>query len=206
MEYPDLKRAVYIQERTFGATLVLIEDNASGTQLIQELIREGLRSAKGYKPEHDKVMRLRAQTATIESGFVFVPREAPWLADYIHELITFPNARYCDQADSISQTLAWISQAPPEPAVITYYRYEAARRRHREGVPLATIAAEAATSTRKFRTGLASRLERARQWRKSRPAGLNDRRCASTTPESARKSFTGTALRPGPVSSVARIF
>jgi predicted phage terminase large subunit-like protein len=54
---------------------------------------EGLHSAKGYKPEHDKAMRLRAQTATIENGFVFVPREAPWLAEYIHELTTFPNAK-----------------------------------------------------------------------------------------------------------------
>jgi len=147
MEYPDLKRAVYVQAKTYGATLVLIEDHASGTQLIQELVREGQHSAKGYKPEHHKVMRLRAQTATIENGLVFVPREAPWLAEYIHELTTFPNARYCDQADSTSQALAWINQAPPEPAIITYYHHEAARKKNRGRVPLDMIAAEASTST-----------------------------------------------------------
>jgi predicted phage terminase large subunit-like protein len=78
MEYPDLKRAVHAQAHAYGATVVLIEDRASGTQLVQELIREGLHMVKVCKPEHDKVMRLHAQTATIENGFVYLPREAPW--------------------------------------------------------------------------------------------------------------------------------
>jgi predicted phage terminase large subunit-like protein len=176
MEYPDLNRMVYIQARTYGATLVLIEDQASGTQLIQELVREGLHSAKGYKPEHDKVMRLRAQTATIENGFVFVPREASWLAEYIHELTTFPNARYCDQADSTSQALAWINLAPGEPGIISFYRQEAARKKHRQGVPVNRIAAEAGTTP-----------EEVQGWLSPRPAselteaGAKPRRIAENT-------------------------
>jgi phage terminase large subunit-like protein len=42
MEYPELKRAVCEQCEAFGASVVLIEDKASGTQLIQELIDYGL--------------------------------------------------------------------------------------------------------------------------------------------------------------------
>jgi hypothetical protein len=42
LEYPALKRAVREQQRLFGATVVLIEDKASGTQPIQELITNGL--------------------------------------------------------------------------------------------------------------------------------------------------------------------
>jgi phage terminase large subunit-like protein len=38
MEYPELKRAVYEQAQAFAASVVLIEDKASRTQLIQELI------------------------------------------------------------------------------------------------------------------------------------------------------------------------
>ena len=41
LEYPALKRAVSEQQRLFGASVVLIEDKASGTQLIQELITDG---------------------------------------------------------------------------------------------------------------------------------------------------------------------
>jgi phage terminase large subunit-like protein len=38
MEYPELKRAVCQQAEAFNASVVLIEDKASGTQLIQELV------------------------------------------------------------------------------------------------------------------------------------------------------------------------
>jgi phage terminase large subunit-like protein len=38
MEYPELKRAAREQRERFGPSVVLIEDKASGIQLIQELI------------------------------------------------------------------------------------------------------------------------------------------------------------------------
>src|ERR1700751_1597962 len=41
LEYPAVKRAVREQQNLFKATEVLIEDKASGTQLIQELITDG---------------------------------------------------------------------------------------------------------------------------------------------------------------------
>ena len=50
------------------ANVVLIEDKSSGTQLIQERIREGLYAVTRYKPQSDKVMRMLAQTAMIENG------------------------------------------------------------------------------------------------------------------------------------------
>ena len=40
LEYPALKRAVREQQNLYAATTVLIEDKASGTQLIQELIAD----------------------------------------------------------------------------------------------------------------------------------------------------------------------
>jgi predicted phage terminase large subunit-like protein len=107
MGYPDLKRAVREQWPVHGATVVLIEDKASGTQLIQELIHEGVHAVTRYKPDCDKLMRLHAQTGAIENGFVYLPREAHWLAEYLHELTTFPNSKYDDQVDSTSQALAW---------------------------------------------------------------------------------------------------
>ena len=65
--------------------MVLLEDKASGTQLIQELIVEGCYGVTKYKPECDKIMRLHAQTGLIESGFVYIPKTASWLAEYLHE-------------------------------------------------------------------------------------------------------------------------
>jgi hypothetical protein len=34
-------------------------------------------------------MRLHAQTAVIENGFVHIPETAPWLAEYLHEMTVF---------------------------------------------------------------------------------------------------------------------
>jgi predicted phage terminase large subunit-like protein len=79
MEYPELKRAVREQCQAFEPSVVLIEDKASGTQLIQELIEEGLHAVTRYQPQTDKVMRMHAQTAMIENGFVHLPKEAGWL-------------------------------------------------------------------------------------------------------------------------------
>src|SRR6201987_3035736 len=41
MEFPELKRAICEQCQSFEVDVVFIEDKASGTQLIQELIHEG---------------------------------------------------------------------------------------------------------------------------------------------------------------------
>jgi predicted phage terminase large subunit-like protein len=111
LNYPDLKRAVIEQAEKHSAGTILIEDKASGTQLIQDLKSEFLNGVTEYKPPTgaDKVMRLHAQTAMFENGRVFLPRTAPWLADYIHELTSFPGARYNDQVDSTTQFLDYIA-------------------------------------------------------------------------------------------------
>jgi len=72
-EYPALKRAVREQQSLFNANVILIEDKASGTQLIQELIHDGGHGVTRYQPTIDKIMRLHAQTAMIENGFVNIP-------------------------------------------------------------------------------------------------------------------------------------
>jgi hypothetical protein len=58
-------------------------------------------------------MRLHAQTAVIENGFVHIPKTAPWLAEYLHELTVFPNGKHDDQADSTAQFLDWFKKPFP---------------------------------------------------------------------------------------------
>lgn len=113
LDYPELKRAVHRAWQEWEPDTVVIEDKASGTQLIQELKAEGVANIAPYVPEQDKLMRLYAQTATIENGFVYVPSEAPWLDDYLRELMAFPNGKHSDQVDSTSQALAWLNRPKP---------------------------------------------------------------------------------------------
>src|SRR5204862_1511086 len=110
LEYPALKRAVREQQALFAATELLIEDKASGTQLIQELIVEGCHGVMRYEPTTEKIMRLHAQTAIIENGFVHIPEKAPWLAEYLHEMTVFPEGKHDDQVDSTAQFLDWFKR------------------------------------------------------------------------------------------------
>jgi predicted phage terminase large subunit-like protein len=126
MAYPDIKRAVVAQAEAWNARAVLIEDKASGIQLVQEL-RETLSRVKGIKCEGDKLMRMLAQTPEIENGNVLLPKQAPWLSDYVQELTTFPKAKYDDQVDSTAQALKWITGEGREPGILRYYREECER-------------------------------------------------------------------------------
>jgi predicted phage terminase large subunit-like protein len=141
LDFPDLKRAVRLQSELFNPTTILIEDKASGTQLIQELIEGGMSKVTRYKPDGDKIMRLHAQTATIENGFVHLPIEAHWLPDYLSELMMFPNGRYDDQVDSTAQALAWAKQRPLYTGFIDYYGLLADEAHGRSRLPLIALRA-----------------------------------------------------------------
>ena len=56
-------------------------------------------------------MRLHTQTPAFENGHVLLPKEAPWLSDYINELTGFPGSRYADQVDSTTQALDYLQSA-----------------------------------------------------------------------------------------------
>ena len=113
LEYPELKRAVLEQQRLFSANVVLVEDQASGTQLIQDLIADRCHGVTRCKPTGEKTMRMHAQTGVIENGFVHIPEAAPWLAEYLHELTVFPNGKHDDQVDSTAQFLDWFRRPCP---------------------------------------------------------------------------------------------
>jgi phage terminase large subunit-like protein len=79
------------------------------------------------------LMRMHAQTATIENGFVHLPQAAPWLAAYLHELAVFPNGRFDDQVDSTAQFLDWFKTSAREDGIYAYYRMLAEERRRKAG-------------------------------------------------------------------------
>jgi predicted phage terminase large subunit-like protein len=130
LEYPALKRAVREQQNLFEANAVLIEDKASGTQLIQELIAEGCHGITRYQPDCEKIMRLHAQTAMIENGFVHIPETSPWLAEYLHEMTVFPKGKHDDQVDSTAQFLDWFKKPFPGQGLLEFMRMQAERLRN----------------------------------------------------------------------------
>ena len=50
---------------------------------------------------------MEAQCARFEAGQVYLPKDAPWLSEFLREVFAFPNARHNDQVDSVSQFWNW---------------------------------------------------------------------------------------------------
>jgi predicted phage terminase large subunit-like protein len=111
LEYPELRRKVIGLATEHRATTVLIENAGPGMNLLQDLraaMPQGMTRPIGVKPEGSKVDRMAAQSAKIEAGHVHLPNSAPWLGEFLTELLSFPNGRHDDQVDSVSQFLLWL--------------------------------------------------------------------------------------------------
>ncbi len=76
-------------------------------QDLQHSMPPGLIRPIGVKPEGSKMDRMAAQSAKIEAGQVHLAKDAPWLGEFLSELLAFPNGRHDDQVDSASQFLRW---------------------------------------------------------------------------------------------------
>lgn len=107
LEYPDLKREVLNLYNRDQPSFVLIEDKASGQQLIQDLRRESIVPIICIQPNKDKVSRFIGCTDQIEAGNVYVPSDAMWVDSYIDQLCVFPKGKHDDMVDSTSQFITW---------------------------------------------------------------------------------------------------
>jgi predicted phage terminase large subunit-like protein len=113
LQYPDLRRKIVSLAAKHDAATILIENAGPGMSVLQDLWRNpppGMPRPIGRKPEGSKLDRMVPQSAKIEAGHVILPKQADWLDIFLHELLAFPNCRYDDQVDSVSQFLKWSSQ------------------------------------------------------------------------------------------------
>ena len=113
VEFPELKRkAVELAQQNRPDT-ILIEDKASGQQLLQELraVHEhGVPRPLGRQPDSDKLTRAAGVTGMVEAGQLHLPEKASWLSDFETELMSFPNGRHDDQVDALSQLMGYARQ------------------------------------------------------------------------------------------------
>ncbi|PPB81353.1 putative phage terminase large subunit-like protein [Albidovulum inexpectatum] len=108
LDYPDLRARVMALDRQWAPEKILIEDAATGKPLLDELARAGRdRRFVAIRPDQNKETRFSAACAPVQEGKVMLPREAPWLPAFRHELQAFPRGRNDDQVDSFSQFLNW---------------------------------------------------------------------------------------------------
>jgi predicted phage terminase large subunit-like protein len=120
LTYPELRKKVKLdlkavygeQETAQKVDLVLVEEKGSGITLLQDLRLLGV-PAYGYDPHKaDKVSRANAVIALAEAGRVYLMESAKrrgepvsWCSEFMHQLLTFPNAARDDYVDTLTQAL-----------------------------------------------------------------------------------------------------
>jgi predicted phage terminase large subunit-like protein len=113
LEYPELRRKIASLAEEQQANVVIIEKAGPGFPVLQDLRRQpikGMPEPIGRIPKGSKADRMAVQCAKIEAGQVHIPDDAPWLANYLDEMLSFrEGAALDDQVDSTSQFLDWVS-------------------------------------------------------------------------------------------------
>ena len=110
VEFFQLKETVLQLAEKWPPSAVLVEDKASGQSLIQEMKRATRLPVLPIKVDRDKLARAYAVTPTCEAGRVFLPERAPWLNDFLDELMMFPTGPHDDQVDSLTQALEYLNK------------------------------------------------------------------------------------------------
>ena len=107
MQYPELLKMARAYCLKYPDASVGAEDKATGTPLIQQLKRE-LIPMVAIKAQGDKITRAHAVSGIVDAGMVYLPQNAPWLADFLAEVTGFPNAKHDDIVDAFVYCLTWL--------------------------------------------------------------------------------------------------
>jgi predicted phage terminase large subunit-like protein len=109
-EYPELRKQVEMSYNKQKSSEVLVEDKASGQQLLQDFKRitsmPVIAMMPGKNMPKTKEERLHLASPLFEAGKVFLPEDASWLSDYVEELCYFPNGKHDDCVDMTTQYIA----------------------------------------------------------------------------------------------------
>ena len=107
VEFPELVKIAIKSARQWQPNLVIIESVGIGHAFYQQVRHAIGHPVRGIVPKIDKKARMEGESPAIEAGYVYVPEEAEWLADFRHEVINCPNGKHDDQVDSLTQFLFW---------------------------------------------------------------------------------------------------
>lgn len=102
MNFGDLKAAARQYHKRWKPILVLVEDSANGSALVNDLRQEKLIEFKTTPVRGSKEERFATAVEWLENGTLVLLRGAPYFEDLRRELIGFPEGRHDDQADAIS--------------------------------------------------------------------------------------------------------
>lgn len=96
------------------AYLKLVEDKANGPAVISTL-RQEIHGLVAFEPLGTKDARAHSVSPTFESGNVLLPQSAPWLSDWVEEIVGFSgegSTVHDDQVDAMTAALNRLRRFP----------------------------------------------------------------------------------------------
>ena len=85
LDFPTLRDRAIAHAKKHKPNTILVEDTAVGSALVDNLKRAGFQAVP-VKPVGSKVDRMSIQSAKFEMGEVLLPKETPFLAEFLTEL------------------------------------------------------------------------------------------------------------------------
>lgn len=116
MDFPATLTAIRTFTAKHRSNRILIEDKANGPAVISTLKRE-ISGIIPVEPIGNKIARVAAISPYWEAGNVYLPDPsiAPWVYDYIEQIVSFPFAAHDDDVDAMSQALnRFMMETEPE--------------------------------------------------------------------------------------------
>jgi len=107
LDLPETCRAVIdLTEKWPQATAKWVEDKANGPAVMQTLQKK-VPGMIPVNPEGDKTARGIAVSPFVQAGNVYLPHPSlyPWVNELLGEATAFPNGKYKDQMDTLSQAV-----------------------------------------------------------------------------------------------------
>jgi predicted phage terminase large subunit-like protein len=121
MDFVRTLEVIRLMKKKYAeANMVLIEDKANGSAIISTLRQETM-GVVPVEPLGSKESRAYAIQPFVMAGNVWLPKNAPWVEDYLDQMTRFPKSSKDDMVDMTTQALIRLKDfvaegvAPPKP-------------------------------------------------------------------------------------------
>lgn len=115
-EAPDVRDAIIGQDRLHNPDLIGVDGVGIGLSIVQDLRQRGMKhvmpvsDAASGSSNASKMQKLNLAMLTMYDAGVQFPQSALFMDAFLNELAAFPNGKYDDQVDSMTQIVAYLDR------------------------------------------------------------------------------------------------